>query len=594
MTLWAMQQRLCSWWLSSLFCFLSATSLAYRHPFFIGTKSYTRPSVMRVSRTDASREPLRIVEFFSGIGGWASAFKSLVDLEYDVVAAYDVNMISNEVYEHVYGSRPSSTSIESLSLKVLESLAADVWVRNRLASAFVCTSYLTNEHYELQVMSPPCQPFTRQHPATEKDPRGNALMHLIRTVAKMKNLPKYLALENVIGFEESHTCSTLLDTLESIGYNCMQFSLSPTQFGVPNERPRYYLLAVLNGTFPDCVSSSAANTVNSADKSGAQSEEQNHSSNVVTGSALTSSSAVNNTDKDSRYVRTCIPGIENIKPKQLLNYLSDVLSLPEIENLLLSEQLLQKNASWCLDIVTSNDTYTSCFTKSYSKYFKGTGSVLLIPDPHNTISDIKELCTPHGSVDIAKSVIPSDSRIELGLEFGSFPGPGSTLESPLGQEIENGVNGPIESSHSVSDSKDVTSADFREAPETRVFDMNWKDKLKGKKLRFFSPNELLRLFGFLPLQTNFIPARPNLKRRIEAIGKEEGKEIGTEIESTDDQLDENSAQLIEQKTFFPPNVTNRKCYELIGNSLSVTVVSHLLEYMLRSKPHPSSEDKPMI
>ena len=34
--------------------------------------------------------------------------------------------------------------------------------------------------------------------------------------------------------------------------------------------------------------------------------------------------------------------------------------------------------------------------------------------------------------------------------------------------------------------------------------------------------------------------------------------------------------------FFPSNITYRKCYELIGNSLSVTVVSHLLEYLFSS------------
>ena len=432
------------------------------------------------------------------------------------------------------------------------------------------TLYLTNERYELQVMSPPCQPFTRQHPATENDPRSNALMHLIRSVQKMKNHPKYLALENVIGFEESHTCRTLLDTLESIGYNCMQFALSPAQFGVPNERPRYYLLAVLKGEFPDCdPTSTSASTVNPIDKSTDQSGIQNHTSHVVVESTQNSSSVI--------HVRKCIPGVDSIKPKQLVNYLSDVLSPLEVESLLVSEQSLQKNASWCLDIVTSDDTYTSCFTKSYSKYFKGTGSVLLIQDP--SISDNKE------------PEIPSNSRIELGLELSTFSGPGSMLEFPLG-EINSGINDEKMSTNSDSNSviKDATSADFREAPETRVFDMNWKDKLKGKKLRFFSPNELLRLFGFLPLQTNFIPARPNLKRRIEAIGKEEGKEIGTEIESKDDQLDENSAQFIEQKTFFPSNVTNRKCYELIGNSLSVTVVSHLLEYMLRSKPLSSTQD----
>lgn len=75
-----------------------------------------------------SGRTLKVVEFFSGIGGWASAFELQKDLKFNVVAAYDVNSISNEVYKHVYGMMPSSSSIESLSIKKLEAHGADIWV----------------------------------------------------------------------------------------------------------------------------------------------------------------------------------------------------------------------------------------------------------------------------------------------------------------------------------------------------------------------------------------------------------------------------------------------------------------------------------
>ena len=78
-----------------------------------------------------SLEPLsklKVAEFFSGIGGWSSAFSLQRNLEFKVVAAYDVNIVSNVVYKHVYGHTPSSTSIESLSVKTLETLGADIWV----------------------------------------------------------------------------------------------------------------------------------------------------------------------------------------------------------------------------------------------------------------------------------------------------------------------------------------------------------------------------------------------------------------------------------------------------------------------------------
>ena len=46
-----------------------------------------------------------------------------------------------------------------------------------------------------------------------------------------------------MGFELSECCKLLLDALTTRGYNFEQFILSPKQFGIPNERPRYYLIA---------------------------------------------------------------------------------------------------------------------------------------------------------------------------------------------------------------------------------------------------------------------------------------------------------------------------------------------------------------
>ena len=86
-----------------------------------------------------SSESFRIVEFFSGIGGWAKAFESQKDSIFNVVAAYDVNSVSNEVYLHVYGKNPSSTAIESLSLKTLEALDADIWVRKTPSRSSIIT-----------------------------------------------------------------------------------------------------------------------------------------------------------------------------------------------------------------------------------------------------------------------------------------------------------------------------------------------------------------------------------------------------------------------------------------------------------------------
>jgi site-specific DNA-cytosine methylase len=81
-------------------------------------------------------------------------------------------------------------------------------------------------------------------------------------------------------------------------------------------------------------------------------------------------------------------------------------------------------------------------------------------------------------------------------------------------------------------------------PSTREYDLNWTQELrrKGKRLRYFTPNELLRLFGFNP------PLSKPLKCPHFFV--------------------------------FPEEIALRKQYELIGNSLSVEVVRHLLNRLL--------------
>jgi site-specific DNA-cytosine methylase len=445
-------------------------------------------------------------------------------------------------------------------------------------------------------MSPPCQPYTRQHPATENDPRSNALLHLIKSITKLKNPPRYLALENVIGFEESPACRTLLDTLEGMGYNFRQFALSPTQFGIPNERPRYYLLAVLHGEFPISGPDTSLPIVTGQSRNSRSGQPESVENTVGIISAETPTSIHSNpavavddnkdtltesaTSEESsilnfRTVRASIPGLLPTPPRPLKSYLADSLPLADIERLLVPAKSLEKNASWCLDIVTPNDTHTSCFTKSYSKYFKGTGSVLLIPDPYPVI-DQKEATI---SIESSSSSSSSSSKMQESSNdvavsniYNNAQAVAVAAPAAAGVVVAGAERVSQADTSSILVRSDLAangtaSSDFRESPETRTFDLNWKDKLNGNKLRFFSPDELLRLFGFLPLKNT----RINLKRSTADF--EENSDIPEEC-SADDIIQPS------QSSFFPENIANVNCYQMIGNSLSVTVVSHLLHHML--------------
>lgn len=59
----------------------------------------------------------------------------------------------------------------------------------------------------------------------------------------MKKPVKYIFVENVKGFEDSHTRDQFVEFLNRNGYIYQEFLLTPLQFGIPNSRLRYYCMA---------------------------------------------------------------------------------------------------------------------------------------------------------------------------------------------------------------------------------------------------------------------------------------------------------------------------------------------------------------
>ncbi|XP_042044004.1 tRNA (cytosine(38)-C(5))-methyltransferase 2-like isoform X6 [Salvia splendens] len=85
-----------------------------------------------------TEKPWRVLEFYSGIGGLRySLMEAGVDAV--VIEAFDINDVANDVYEHNFGHRPYQGNIQTLSAANLDKYEADAWL-----------------------LSPPCQPYTRQ------------------------------------------------------------------------------------------------------------------------------------------------------------------------------------------------------------------------------------------------------------------------------------------------------------------------------------------------------------------------------------------------------------------------------------------------
>jgi tRNA (cytosine38-C5)-methyltransferase len=175
-----------------------------------------------------SPEP-RCVEFYCGIGGLHYSLQR-AHAHARVVACYDVNPVSNDVYAHNFGLRPSGRDIRALTCAELDAHEADVWL-----------------------LSPPCQPYTRNGLQLDKeDGRAGSFGCLLAVLQRMQHPPQRLLIENVVGFDTSAMRGDLLDQLTAMGYMTHEYVLSPNQFGVPYSRPRYFMTAALRPA-PGCA-----------------------------------------------------------------------------------------------------------------------------------------------------------------------------------------------------------------------------------------------------------------------------------------------------------------------------------------------------
>ena len=168
-------------------------------------------------------QKLKCLEFFSGIGGMHFALRAVPDLEFEVLEAFDINVNANVTYEWNFGKKPKAINIEHLSIAQYEQYNADCWL-----------------------MSPPCQPFTRGgNELDTNDARSKGLLFLIELFGKISNPPRFVFVENVVGFEKSKCRDLLVRQLKLLNYNVCEYMVSPLDpvVAIPNARMRYYLSA---------------------------------------------------------------------------------------------------------------------------------------------------------------------------------------------------------------------------------------------------------------------------------------------------------------------------------------------------------------
>ncbi|CAO3564245.1 unnamed protein product [Mortierella alpina] len=277
---------------------------------------------------------IRALEFFSGIGGLHFGFNAS-GIEGSVLESFDMNQQANETYKLSFGKSPVSRGIDRLTVKDIEKYKANCWL-----------------------MSPPCQPYTRGGKLLDdQDNRAKPLLHLLDQLEKMATPPTYLFLENVKNFETSRSRERLVTLLHKMGYVFRECLLAPYNFGVPNDRLRYFLMARLRSSFEQPASSPASKT----------------------------ETEPFNPDTETVYTTWPFPAFVEDPETSVKQHPFDTPTLEKFldqdetaaKDYLLSRQLILERPNFRFDILRPSSNRSSCFTKAYGSHHVASGGGLL-------------------------------------------------------------------------------------------------------------------------------------------------------------------------------------------------------------------------
>ena len=166
---------------------------------------------------------LRVLSLFSGIGAFEKALAN-IGVEYDLVNYCEFDKYASKAYSLIHNVS------ESLHLGDITKVD-----ENNLSECDLITYGF------------PCQSFSVQGKKLgfKDKEKGGLFFETMRVASKLK--PKYLIAENVknlVGHDNGNTFSTILNTLNDLGYNNYYKTLNSVDFGVPHRRERIFIISI--------------------------------------------------------------------------------------------------------------------------------------------------------------------------------------------------------------------------------------------------------------------------------------------------------------------------------------------------------------
>lgn len=177
-----------------------------------------------------------MMDLFCGTGGFSKGIENAGEKgEFSVVHGIDILPVATKTFQL---NHPEAYTVCEDIRKVRRSQVSE-------------KTGLKQDDVDVIIGGPPCQGFSSIRPfrsSHDDDPRNSLFEEFASYVNFFR--PKVLVFENVVGlatYKHGETISRILDTFDSLGYDCDWRILNAANYGVPQKRERLILLGAQRG-----------------------------------------------------------------------------------------------------------------------------------------------------------------------------------------------------------------------------------------------------------------------------------------------------------------------------------------------------------
>ncbi|AHI53045.1 DNA (cytosine-5-)-methyltransferase [Spiroplasma culicicola] len=177
-------------------------------------------------------------------------YKNLYEEELDVIISFlETKTLSSN-------SKEPLKDIKKLKEDKIRKLYASIKLNNNLIDITKVKVQDINAPFDLLTYSFPCQDLSIAGKGKGMSENSNTrssllwnILQLLNDLNKLNKLPEYLVMENVPAIKNSNHIDNLnkfKDKLNNLGYTNVEFVLNAIDYGIPQNRKRYFLISKLN------------------------------------------------------------------------------------------------------------------------------------------------------------------------------------------------------------------------------------------------------------------------------------------------------------------------------------------------------------